>query len=230
MRLLIVSDLHANASALERVVEAADAVVFLGDAVDYGPDPAAAVAWVRDHATWAVRGNHDHAVATGVETGASPRLRAVAEESAALTRVALTPVDRTFLGSLSLTVTFSFGGTVFQALHAAPSDPLHLYLPPSTPDETWETELGSVTGEWLLYGHTHLPFLRRFGDRMVLNPGSVGQPRDGVPMAAYAVWEDGDVFLVRRAYAAEEVVERVARLRLDERGRAQLVEVLRTGR
>jgi hypothetical protein len=81
VRLLIVSDLHANASALERVVEHADAVVVLGDLVDYGPDPEATIDWVRRNATYAVRGNHDEAVASGAPTGASERLVEVAEEA-----------------------------------------------------------------------------------------------------------------------------------------------------
>ena len=82
MRLLIVSDLHANLAALERVVETADATVFLGDAVDYGPDPGAAVDWVRRRATHAVRGNHDEAVGNGGPTAAAPAWSVLAEASA----------------------------------------------------------------------------------------------------------------------------------------------------
>ena len=76
------SDLHANLAALERVVETADATVFLGDAVDDGPDPAAAVDWVRRRATYAVRGNHDEAVGNGGPTGAAPAWADLAEASA----------------------------------------------------------------------------------------------------------------------------------------------------
>jgi protein phosphatase len=66
MRLLIVSDIHSNIAALRSVVEDAgtvDAVAFAGDAVDYGPRPAECIDWLRHHATWAVRGNHDEALA-----------------------------------------------------------------------------------------------------------------------------------------------------------------------
>ncbi len=229
MRLLIVSDLHANASALERVAERADAVVVLGDLVDYGPDPEATVDWVRRNVTYAVRGNHDEAVALGAPTGASARLVEVAEESAAWTRARLGDADRQFLGSLPLRAEFSFAGTTFAAVHAVPSDPLRPYLRPDTPDERWQAELASVEAEWLLVGHTHLPFLRRFGTQTILNPGSVGQPRDGVPLASYMIWEDGDVFLVRRRYAVEDVVHRLGDVTFSASARASLSGLLRTG-
>lgn len=228
MRLLIVSDLHANGSALERVADRADAVVVLGDLVDYGPDPETAIDWVRRNATYAVRGNHDEAVASGAPTGASERLVDVAEESAAWTRARLADADRHFLGSLPLHAEFSFAGTTFAAVHAAPSDPLRPYLRPDTPDERWQSELASVRAEWLLVGHTHLPFMRRFGSQTVLNPGSIGQPRDGFPLASYMLWEDGDVFLIRRRYAVDETVRRIRDAGFSAAGRARLSEVLRT--
>ena len=81
MRLLIVSDLHANAAALEQVSQEADAVVVLGDLVDYGPDPEATIKWVREYATYAVRGNHDDAVASNGPTFAGGSLAWVAEET-----------------------------------------------------------------------------------------------------------------------------------------------------
>jgi predicted phosphodiesterase len=68
MRILIFSDLHANLEALRALQSAErqpDALLFLGDAVGYGPDPAACVAWLRGNITYAVQGNHDHAIVTG---------------------------------------------------------------------------------------------------------------------------------------------------------------------
>lgn len=230
MRLLVVSDLHANAGALA-LLEAvrADAVVFLGDAVDYGPDPARAVEWVAANADHAVRGNHDEAVARGTPTGASEKLAAVAEESATWTRGMLDVQARDRLGALPVTLRFTFAGTSFLALHAAPSDPLYRYLPPETTDESWERELALVDTDWLLFGHTHRPFVRRFARTTVLNPGSLGQPRNKVPHAAYAIWDDGDMFFAERRYDTEGVISRLAHVSLGNDGREQLVRVLRTG-
>jgi putative phosphoesterase len=229
MRLLIVSDLHANLAALERVVDKADAVVFLGDAVDYGPDPSPAVDWVRRTATWAVRGNHDEAVANGVPTGAAPAWAGLAEASAQWTRAALDAVDRAYLGSLPLRVRFSFGGARFEALHAAPLDPLYQYLPPETPEAEWERQLADVDADWLLYGHTHRPLLARHGAVTVLNPGSVGQPRMGAPLASFAIWDDGDVYLAARHYDTERTVGRLQQLPLERGDTAELVRIVRTG-
>lgn len=230
VRILVVSDLHANGGALRLIDdERADAIVFLGDAVDYGPDPQVAVSWVLGQATHAVRGNHDEAVATGAPTRASAALADVAEETAAWTRATLEEGARAALGRLPLTARFELGGAHFLALHAAPSDPLYRYLPPETDDATWEQELAEVEADWLLFGHTHRRFLRRFGRRSVLNPGSLGQPRDRVPFASYAIWDDGDVFFAARRYDVEGVTSRLARMRLDASGHARLARVLRTG-
>ena len=179
MRLLIVGDLHANGSALDAISETADDIVVLGDLVDYGPDPGATVAWVRAHASWVVRGNHDHAVAAGAPTGASSTWADLAEASASWTRDALSAEERAYLGGLPLSVTFTFGGARFAAFHAAPSDPLYRYLPPETDEATWRSELEAVHADWLLLGHTHRPIVRRVGETTIVNPGSVGQPRAG---------------------------------------------------
>jgi predicted phosphodiesterase len=114
-------------------------------------------------------------------------------------------------------------------VHATPADPLHPYLFPEA-SEHWSTELSLTDAEWLLVGHTHLPFALQFGAKTVVNPGSVGQPRDGIPQASYAVWEDGDVSLVRRKYDIAEVVRQLETTDLSAGARARLATVLRTGR
>ena len=66
MRILVVSDIHANWPALAAINEPHDVCLCLGDLVDYGPDPGECVRWAMDHATYAIRGNHDHGVAQGI--------------------------------------------------------------------------------------------------------------------------------------------------------------------
>jgi len=229
VRLLVVSDLHANGGALDAIDDSVDAVVVLGDLVDYGPDPSAAVEWVRAHATWVVRGNHDHAVATGSRTGASPAWADLAEGSAAWTRDALSVDERAYLGALPESLAFTFGGARFAAFHAAPSDPLYRYLSPETDEATWRAELETVDADWLLLGHTHRPLLRQVGRTTILNPGSVGQPRAGAPQATYAIWDDGDVLLVHRAYDVERVIERLATRPGSPEHQARLARTLRHG-
>src|SRR6478609_226807 len=67
MRILVVSDIHANWPALEAIDEEYDVCLCLGDLVDYGPDPVRCVQWVMENATYSIRGNHDHGVAQGIQ-------------------------------------------------------------------------------------------------------------------------------------------------------------------
>jgi predicted phosphodiesterase len=71
-------------------------------------------------------------------------------------------------------------------------------LPEDSDD--WIREMDSVPADVLLVGHTHTPFIRRIGDRVVVNPGSLGQPKTGKPEACYAVWQDGTFELKSFSY------------------------------
>ena len=83
--------------------------------------------------------------------------------------------------------------------------------------------------DFLFFGHTHWPMNRRFGKAVVVNPGSVGQPKDGDARAAYAVWQNGEVQLRRAAYNVEETAQALAGTALDPADIAALSHVLRTG-
>jgi len=87
--LLVISDIHGNWPALQAIREEADAVVCLGDIVSYGPFPRECVAWVREHATHVVRGNHDTALSHGGDPGAAPHKRALALATLAQHRLQL---------------------------------------------------------------------------------------------------------------------------------------------
>jgi diadenosine tetraphosphatase ApaH/serine/threonine PP2A family protein phosphatase len=78
-------------------------------------------------------------------------------------------------------------------------------------------------------GHTHTPYVLEVGDKLVINPGSVGQPRDGDPRAGYALIEDHRVELKRIEYPVEEAVRSVEESPLAESAKALLAEVLRNG-
>jgi len=230
MRLLIVSDIHANSVSLQHLKERADRVVFLGDAVDYGPRPAECVAWVRDRADFAVRGNHDHAVACDADPQCSPAYREMAEATRALHKHMLVPEDKAFLQDLPLELYFEFGGARFYAVHASPGDPLYRYLPADIPDEQLALEVARIEADTILMGHTHLPSVRRIGTKLIVNPGSIGQPKDGDPRAAYAVWEDGRVLLQRYSYPVEKTVRQLQTQSLPAAVIGDLSRVLRTGR
>jgi protein phosphatase len=116
----------------------------------------------------------------------------------------------------------------FFLCHATPSDPLFAYCPPDS--SSWNDETASVDADVLLVGHTHVPFIRHVADRIVVNPGSVGQPKDGGPEASYAIWEDGRFSLRKATYPVERTLEKIRRLGLPPEIARALRHLLEIGR
>lgn len=206
MRYLIVSDIHANRQALEAVTHHArggfDAIACLGDIVGYGADPAFTVDWTRENAKWIVRGNHDKAVA-GLEDleWFNPAARA----ATLWTQSQLTVEQQEWLRSLPQGPAMMDD---FALVHGSPLDEDEYLLGLREAVEVADYIDSPVS----FFGHTHLQGgfqLHRNGVRRVrrpdfdeeefvlqledawylLNPGSVGQPRDGDPRAAYAIFD-----------------------------------------
>lgn len=230
MKLVILSDIHANLSALHAVREEEARWVFLGDLVDYGPRPRECIAWLRERLWKGVRGNHDEALLGGRSCRCSLAMRDLSEATRAWHSQVLGEAERAFLGSLPTGDTFEFGGARFRAVHASPRDPLYTYRGPGTPDAVWNEELEAFGADVLLYGHTHLPLVRTVGRVTVLNPGSIGQPRSGRPETSYAVWEDGRVTLHWVSYDAEETVADLESSPLSRGHVDRLSAILRTGK
>jgi len=234
MRVLIVSDIHANRWALRAVarnVGSVDHVLCAGDAVNYGPDPRAALDWLRESGAVAVRGNNDHATAFGVDPRASPARQPLAVAVRDWTRGQLDAADLAWLSRLPVRLTWEIPGTRFAVVHATPRDPLYDYrLQPDAAEAFVREVAAGVEADVLVVGHTHRPLLRRCGNLQIVNPGSVGQPLDGDPRAAYAVWEDGTITLGRAEYDQTAVLSALQQLPIDLPLREKLVSMLRHAR
>lgn len=229
MRLLVVSDLHGNWPALEAVArEPHDAVVCLGDVVGYGPEPAACVRWLREERAISVQGNHDRALAKGVAPGCSADFLWLAEATSGIAARQLTPHEVHYLARLPEQRSETLDGISYLLLHATPDDPLYRYLRPDS--DGWVEALSGVSSERVLVGHTHTPFDRTFGSVRVVNPGSLGQPKDGDPRASYAVIDSGRVRHGRAAYCVERTLKAYQGLGVDPSAVETLAELLRTGR
>jgi putative phosphoesterase len=228
MKVLAVSDVHANWEALRRVRDGCDAVLFTGDLVDYGPRPRECAAWLRDRRATVVSGNHDRAVAERVSARCASRFQPFADATAELMGRLLGEDELAYLRSFPLTADITLGGVHFHLVHATPSDPLYTYLPP--PEETrWAGEVERIDADIVVVGHTHLPMVLRFGKKLVVNPGSVGQPRGRDTRAAFAVIEDGEPRLQRADYDVEATVADLNRSGLAPGVVEPLVHILRTG-
>jgi putative phosphoesterase len=228
MKIAIISDIHGNYEALSRLPESYDELWVLGDLINYGPEPGAVIDFVRERCTLAVRGNHDHSVAYDEATRCSPRFTAMAEATRKFSISALSGAQRGFLRYLPLSARREAGGCRFFLCHATPSDMLYEYRKADSP--LWDADLDHLDADVVLVGHTHLPFVRRLEDgRIVLNPGSLGQPKAGSPQACYAVWEDGVITLKKFSYPVEETIARLRSLALPAEVERDLEKVLQTG-
>lgn len=201
MRIAVLSDIHANLHALDAVLAAAgdvDAIWHLGDVVGYGPDPDGVVDRLRDVGAQGVRGNHDAAACGGSEIDwFNPEARRAME----WTRTAINESTLEWLSALPERLTLEG----CELVHGSPREPLWEYVTSVPIARANLAVLGAPIG---LHGHTHLPvaFLEQDGRidvvgpgrgseldlrgrRALLNPGSVGQPRDGDPDASFMVLE-----------------------------------------
>ena len=198
-RVLVIADVHANAPALDAVLDAEperDVVVFLGDAVDNGPHPDAVCERLRElDALVGVHGNHDRAVlAAGAEESDDPN---VAWQRWSYDR--LSEPSRTYLRSLDRTATVTPADRPLRLHHGD-------FPPPNGHDAEWCTRVtpdddpaffelvaARYDEDVVLHGHSHFPFAATVAGTTFVNPGSVGLQRSGWPAdhARYAVLEAG---------------------------------------
>jgi diadenosine tetraphosphatase ApaH/serine/threonine PP2A family protein phosphatase len=219
VRVAILSDIHANLVALDAVLAAigsVDAVWHLGDVVGYGPDPDGVVARLSGIGAVGVAGNHDLAALGGPEIDwFNPDAKAAME----WTRGRINDESRAWLRGLPKT--HRHGD--LSLVHGSPRDPVWEYI---TSVPVARANLAALETTVGLHGHTHLPMawadrdgrieaitpgpgstFALDGHPALLNPGSVGQPRDGDPTASWLeIDTDGAVATWRRvAYDVETV-------------------------
>lgn len=239
-RTAVLADIHANLPALEAVIAAAeregvDSWLFLGDVVGYGPHPRACIERLRGLPNLlAIRGNHDHMCCFGGEHASNRLARTVL----AWTRSVLDEAALRWLMSLPT----EHLDARWMAVHGAPIDPdrftAYVY---TLSFRANLAHLATTSRELCLHGHTHVPMIYRLAGfeqaeqrsgienleltldakPTLLNPGSVGQPRDGDPRAAFAMWDrEQRTFAFRRvAYPVHETIAALAELGLpDELG------------
>ncbi|MFB6113774.1 MAG: metallophosphoesterase [Halodesulfurarchaeum sp.] len=217
MKVGVLSDIHSNRVAFEAVLSdmpSVDHLVCAGDVVGYNPWPAECVSAVRDREIPTVMGNHDRMVAHGRNFLANPMAKAGIEHATA----ALDDDQIEWLRELPTERTL-FDGRL-KIVHGHPADPDRYTFP----EDFHEGLLGSE--DVLVLGHTHVQHVERYRDGIVLNPGSVGQPRDRDPRAAYAVLdlERLSVETHRVEYDVESVVDAIREAGMPEQTATRLLD------
>jgi len=210
LRVAAVADIHSNIHALRVVLEelsrsGVEMVVCAGDTVGYGAFPDECCVEVKRIASYAVRGNHDVSALTGDTSGMNP----YAAEAALWTAGRIGEDTAGFLRGLGDRASFTAGGASFAMFHGSPRDPVEYVFE----DGLTPALVEGMAEDILVLGHTHVPFVSRLGDLTVVNPGSVGQPRDGDPRASFAVIDTSsmDVNIVRKAYDVDAAAEAISR-------------------
>ena len=220
MKVGVLSDIHANLPALESVLAElgdVDALWVCGDTVGYGPDPSEVLALLNERHATVVAGNHDRAIATGEDL---ELFNEAAAAAATLHRGWLTEAERDALAALPRTLETDD----VTLCHGSLRDPLWEYV---TNARAAAASLALARTAHCCAGHTHVPALYPadgtrigqiryeaaypLGARSFFNPGSVGQPRDGDPRAAYAVVDPAAATVVfhRVAYPIETTQRRM---------------------
>lgn len=238
MRFLLISDIHANLAAFEAVLADAkgewDKIWCLGDVIGYGPDPNECVALLREQEHLSLSGNHDWAVLGRLDRDS---FNEDAQVAIKWTQRVLTEESQRFPEELPSLVVDG----PFTLAHASPRQPVWEYILESV---TAAANFDHFETPYCLVGHTHAPVIyeQSGGDsaeaiapvyaepfslddvRLIVNPGSVGQPRDYDPRAAYAIL-DCDAFTIehrRVAYPIERTQSRMGQFGLPYRLIARL--------
>lgn len=224
MRTLIISDIHANKTALEAVLKDAgevDSTYCLGDVVGYGPDPNECVERLLDipDLTWII-GNHDAAVLGRIDINT---FNYEAKMSLQWQNTTFKSANKKILETLPESLVI---GDITLA-HGSPCNPIWEYILDA---RTAKSNFSYYQTRFCLVGHTHLPCIyeqnkdghvnvRRLSqneeicltNRSIINPGSVGQPRDRNPLAAYMIFESENLTWQQRrvAYDVAAVQERI---------------------
>jgi predicted phosphodiesterase len=239
MRILVISDIHANLEALEAVLAAAepfDRVWCLGDLVGYGPDPNACVERVRDLRRYqCLAGNHDWAALGQLDLS---DFNTEARLAALWTGQQLTADNRAFLVARPTWI-----GPLedrYTLVHGSPRHPIWEYI---LDEGTAAANFDQFESQVCFVGHTHVPviYVETKGkartqrpvldermplgeERMIINPGSVGQPRDGDPRASFLILdiERGQITYQRVEYAIEQTQAKMVKAGLPPRIIARL--------
>jgi putative phosphoesterase len=213
VKIAILADIHGNLPALQAVLNdmpAVNSLICCGDVVGYYPDVNEVCSQMRTINAFVIRGNHDAYVVGGLNP--EPTKRSFYRID--WTHSRLSDSHRHWLSGLPIELSFSWGNLSVTVRHASPWDE-ETYLYPDSPDLA---KISLEKDEILILGHTHHPMLVKVGEGILINPGSVGQPRDWNPQASYAILqtESKSIEHKRVAYNVAELQRRLKSLSWEE--------------
>jgi putative phosphoesterase len=182
----IIADIHSNIIALQEVmksVKKADHILCAGDLVGYNPWPNESIRLIQEKGIHSIMGNHDAVIVDGSYDTMNPQAKLALQ----YTHKIISEENIEYLNSLSKKFTIQIEDVTLCAYHGSPLHPLRQYVYPWAPRNFVRTLVDMIEGNVLILGHTHIPMMFNFNDKLLINPGSVGQPRDKNPQASYMI-------------------------------------------
>jgi putative phosphoesterase len=216
MKVGVISDVHANYPALASILSASnndriEKWLVLGDLVGYYYWASECIEALQRLNIECIGGNHDRMVVLAYRDRS--KLEILRELYGSGHKVAVEQLNRVqidWLDSLPDTSNICISGHRIHLCHGSPWDPIE-YIYPDAPNETWK-RFGQANFDVVLYGHSHYANVRFVGDTLVLNPGSVGQPRDRKGGAQWAIWDsETNTFELRRESYDISLVQELCR-------------------
>jgi putative phosphoesterase len=218
----VITDIHGNLLALEAALAAIhergiDEIYCGGDLVGYGPHPNEVCALIQERKIPTIYGNYDYAIARDLDdcgcAYVTPHDRELGQRSVEWTLAHTHQPAKDFMLGLPFDIRFSLGGQGVHLVHGSPRK-VNEYLFEDKPARLYERLAAAEQDPFLIFGHTHKPWIREHGGVTFVNCGSVGKPKDGDPRAAFAILTArGDTIeasIERVAYDAETVANEVA--------------------
>jgi putative phosphoesterase len=231
----VITDIHGNLpalqAALERVGELGIERVYCGgDLVGYGPHPNEVCRLIEERRIPTIFGNYDYAIARDLDDCGCAYVdqhdRELGQRSVEWTLAHTDARSKDFMRDLPFDLRFDVGATSVHLVHGSPRK-VNEYLFEDKPASLYERLAAAEEADALVFGHTHKPWLRKYGGVLFVNCGSVGKPKDGDPRAAFAVLRDTngelDATIERAAYDAEAVARQVSEVGLPEEFARKLV-------
>ena len=210
MRIAIISDIHANITAFEAVLDdlkqqSVEAVYCLGDLVGYAAFPNEVIDRIRRDGTPTIMGNYDDGVGFDRdECGCAyrdPEEQRLGDLSLRWTQRTVTSDRKEFLRSLVPEIRFEADSKRFRLVHGSPRR-MNEYLFEDRPISSFQRLAATSEADVLIFGHTHKPYTKRVDNVLFVNAGSIGKPKDGDPRACYVVMDStGDVAVEFRRIA-----------------------------
>lgn len=237
MKTAFIADIHGNATALQSVLahidqQQVDQIYVLGDICYRGPQPQRSLQLVRALGVPVIKGNADEWVVRGLRQGEVPeKALDMMNKERDWAKEHLSDEQISYLSQLPEQLHVSVGQTKIHAFHATPGNLFDVVLPATSDAQLQQKMMSDAQADVYVYGHIHLPYIRSFGGKTIVNTGSVGLPFDGHTTSSYLLIEETQghmqLSIQRVAYDIETVIRDVHEQAYPNAG--LLEQVLRRG-